>query len=281
MRKEIAVPTTTLRTSRRTGMFRIAFALMAAALLMAGLGLAAQGPAAASASDEMQFVQLINQARAAQGLNGLQVHGELTAEARSWSASMAAADTLSHTGDMTAGITAPWIVLGENVGVHTIHDVPGLFDAFMNSPSHHANLMDPRFQYVGVGVVNAQNGKLWTTHRFMATVEPPSEPATTTTPTTITAPTTTQATTPTSEAAATVSTTAHSTVPSTAPSTAPSTRPPASTGPTAPAPPTGPPAPDDLAMAAPVPAPGTALRLWTAWHLAAGPVVAYLQRLLL
>jgi len=165
---------------------------------------------AGTVDDEQLFVRLINQTRAESGLPPLVVHPELTAQARTWASSMAGADQLSHAPDITAGISAPWTVLGENVGVHAVHEPEQLYQAFVASPSHYRNLVDPRFRYVGVGVVNTPEGKIWTTHRFMAT----SEPAPTTAPKAA-PPTTVPPTTPTTTVPATAAPTTTAAPPST------------------------------------------------------------------
>ncbi len=176
------MPAQTIRPAARS----LLTVVVASLLAVAGLTLTPD-TAAGSADHERRFVQLINQTRASAGLAPLAVHGELTAQARSWSASMAAADHLSHSPNIAAGISAPWTILGENVGVHGVDDVAQLHAAFVASPGHYQNLVDARYGYVGVGVVVTENGKIWTTHRFMAL----DEPATTTTAPTTTVPTTT------------------------------------------------------------------------------------------
>jgi hypothetical protein len=128
---------------------------------------------------EAEFVARINGLRAQKGLSQLTVDAELTAQARRWAGVMAAEGRIFHTGDQAAGITADWAKLGENVGVGG--DVAGLHDAFVASPTHYANLVDPAFTRIGVGVVNA-NGRLFTTHRFMALQPPPPPPPPTTAP---------------------------------------------------------------------------------------------------
>ena len=148
------------------------------------------GPAFAAAispADEATFISMINELRASQGLNSLTSHAELTTQARQWTQVMDDADDLHHAPDLSAGITADWQVLGENVGVHSIHDIDALFQAFIKSPTHYANLVDPRFTHVGVGVVQADDGYVWTTHRFMAvraTTPAPTQPPTTAAPAT-------------------------------------------------------------------------------------------------
>jgi uncharacterized protein YkwD len=143
---------------------------------------------------EGDFVARINQLRASRGLGTLTVDPELTAVARQWAATMAGQGRIFHASDLSQGVSADWQKLGENVGVG--NDVPRLFQAFVDSPSHLANLVDPSFTRVGVGVVNA-GGRLYTAHRFMA-LAPPAPPTTappTTAPPTTAAPTTAPTTT--------------------------------------------------------------------------------------
>lgn len=172
--------------------FALSFGL-ALAMVIGASGVRPDHAAAAEPQDEQLFVQMINELRASKGLPALVVHPELTTEARSWTNQMAAKDQLAHSPDMASGVTAPWSVLGENVGMHGVHDLKQLFQAFVNSPAHYQNLIDSRFNYIGVGVVNTSEGKLWTTHRFMAAPPAETAPPTTKAPTTTIAPTTTTA----------------------------------------------------------------------------------------
>ena len=65
-----------------------------------------------------------------------------------------------------AEVSGAWTKLGENVGVG--YDVDGLMQAFVNSPAHYANLVDPDWTHVGVGVTCGADGRMYTTHDFMA-----------------------------------------------------------------------------------------------------------------
>ena len=129
---------------------------------------AVPGPAGAGsdnpAADEAQFVALVNQARANVGVAPLAVDGQLTALARQHAQTMADAGTIFHANPISAGVTAPWVKLGENVG--TGPSAPPIMNAFINSPKHYANIVDPAFTYIGVGVVWVGN-QMFTTHRFM------------------------------------------------------------------------------------------------------------------
>ncbi len=80
---------------------------------------------------------------------------------------MASTGVLSHS-SLTAGITENWAKLGENVGVGP--DNPTVWNAFLHSAEHYANLVDPAFNRVGVGVAIDGNGTEWTCHKFMELV---------------------------------------------------------------------------------------------------------------
>jgi hypothetical protein len=142
--------------------------LLLLALLVSLLVPLAPSPAAAGpddpAADEARFVALVNDARARAGIAPLTVDPELTALARDWSAQMAAAGGISHAPRISAGITQDWQKVGENVGRGPAVDP--IMDAFIASPKHYENLMDPAFTKIGVGVVWSGN-TLYTTHRFM------------------------------------------------------------------------------------------------------------------
>lgn len=115
-------------------------------------------------SAENRFVQRINAIRQQNGVPALSVDAELVNNARSWSTRMADAGEIFHTSDQSVGISQPWQFLGENVGVGD--DVQRLFDAFVASPTHLHNILDPRFDAIGVGVY-WRDGAMWTVQRYM------------------------------------------------------------------------------------------------------------------
>jgi hypothetical protein len=127
---------------------------------------------------EADFVSRINSLRASKGLRQLQVSGELVGLARSWTDQMVAAGQISHRPNLGGSVSGGWTKLGENVGVG--YDVGGLMQAFIGSPAHYANLVDPAWTHVGVGVSMAGDGRMYTTHNFMALgggAPPPPAPA--------------------------------------------------------------------------------------------------------
>ena len=124
--------------------------------------------------EEQQFIDKINALRASKGLATLAVDPELTTQARIWSQTMKDAGKIYHSADLSTGVTADWQKLGENVGVGGTVDA--LFEAFVASPKHYENLVDPSYRFIGIGVV-WDGPRMFTAHRFMA-VFPPSAPAT-------------------------------------------------------------------------------------------------------
>jgi uncharacterized protein YkwD len=197
----------------------VAAALLVVGALAPSSGAARVSPSAAAARPvalvasspspefESQFVSRINSLRASKGLSQLQVSGELTGVARNWTEQMVQAGQISHNPNLGSQVSGDWTKLGENVGVG--YDVDGLMQAFINSAAHYKNLVDPDWSYVGVGVTMAADGRMYTTHNFMAMGSappppPPAEPRTTTTrppssdrtPTTTAVPDTTTTTAP-------------------------------------------------------------------------------------
>lgn len=138
--------------------------LVALATLVA-LGIVPMAPARADdPSDEANFVTQINALRATRGAPALSVDAGLTAKARSWARTMADQNTIWHS-PLRDGITTPWQKLGENVGMGG--SVDALHPAFVNSPRHYDNLIDPAFRSVGIGVVRNAAGTLFVAQEFM------------------------------------------------------------------------------------------------------------------
>ncbi len=125
-------------------------------------------PRQSQVSDEQLFVAKINELRTGLGLEPLTVHPTLVPLAREWAVHLRSQGALSHADDLSLGVTEDWSRLGENVGVGPANQVQALFDAFVASPAHYANLVKPDYRYIGVGVVYGDDGRIWTAHRFMA-----------------------------------------------------------------------------------------------------------------
>jgi hypothetical protein len=135
---------------------------------------------AAMASPAGDLASATNSARAAAGLPGLALNGQLSAVAQAWANQLAVAGVLSHNGSLRAQITG-WSVLGENVGL--AGDITAVQAAFMASAAHRNNILDPRFTQMGVGSATSIYPScncqvLWVVVDFR---RPTSAPATSTT----------------------------------------------------------------------------------------------------
>ena len=151
---------------------------IAAATLLAlsALTMVVVKPAAAdTAGDEAAFLSSLNSVRTSKGLKALSTHGALTEVARAWARTMAAANSISHNGSLASQGPSEWERLGENVGMGM--EVPAVHDAFVNSPAHYKNMVDPGFDTVGIGVVRNADGVLFVTVNFMQVQATAAAPA--------------------------------------------------------------------------------------------------------
>jgi hypothetical protein len=156
-------------------------ALFAGAALASSLiaPIVSSSPAGAdNASDAMAFVGAINAVRGQHGVAPLAVDVRLNNLAVWWSGQMSGAG-LSHNPNLAGMLPAGWTKGGENVGVGP--NEPSLEAAFENSAEHLANMVDPAFTTIGVGVVMSGN-TMWVTEDYAAGVQaitpaPPAPPA--------------------------------------------------------------------------------------------------------
>ena len=118
---------------------------------------------ASSAVMDAAVVCLINQQRVSRGLPALWESSQLDTSAQSWTDHMVSADDFSHGSDFAGRISAvgyDWQDAGENIatGFATPREV---VTAWMASPDHCHNILDPSFRDVGTGV-NAAPVLGWT-----------------------------------------------------------------------------------------------------------------------
>ena len=136
--------------------------------------------AANAAWDEARFITLINRERAARGIAALAVDPMLASVARAHSRDMADRAYFSHESP-TPGAATPMaryqaaasgepqsLLVGENlyycsatVGAEAGHR------ALMASPGHRANLLDERYESIGVGIYANEHGEYWVTQVFL------------------------------------------------------------------------------------------------------------------
>ena len=116
---------------------------------------------------ESSLLGLINQERQDQGLASYASQGQLQAAARIHSADMACNGFVSHTGSDGSGVRDrverqgyDWSWIGENIyctGDTSSGAPQRVFDWWMNSAPHYANLMSPNYTQIGLGYIYAGN----------------------------------------------------------------------------------------------------------------------------
>ena len=125
------------------------------------------GPTFSSVATECTM--LTNQQRAAVGVGPLTISATLDTAAQGHSDYQAALRTMTHDGPggnspgtrMTAAGYS-WQAWGENVA-YGFNDCSTVITAWMNSPGHRANMLNPAYTNIGIAVAIGSNGyKYWT-----------------------------------------------------------------------------------------------------------------------
>jgi len=115
-------------------------------------------------ADRLAVMNAINHSRAQHGLPALREHGQLNHKADQWAAKMRDQCRIFHS-RLADGAPKNWRKLGENVGRGG--SITAVHNAYMASPGHRANILDPAYNYVGTGAVWGRCGG----HRMVFTVQ--------------------------------------------------------------------------------------------------------------
>jgi hypothetical protein len=105
----------------------------------------------------------INAIRTANGLPTMLPSPPAMAKAQAWADHMAATGVLEHS-DLWADMPPGGFAVGENVGQGPSLDAVNA--AFLQSPKHRANLLDPQWNWVGTGIARTPNGTLFVVQIF-------------------------------------------------------------------------------------------------------------------
>ena len=146
----------------------------------------------ATEGQEAAFVTLINAERGGRGLSTLTLDPMLTQTARAHSEEMCSTDYFDHHSP-TPGIGSPmdrylsasrqlglpqpeYLLVGENIYYcsvcNDIYNVDYAHRALMASPGHRANILEPRFAKIGVGIYRNSKGEFWVTEMFSRDRQP-------------------------------------------------------------------------------------------------------------
>lgn len=144
------------------------------ALLVTSYSVYAQSVPSEDTSAERALFNALNRERSAQGLSVLQWDDALASAAREHAVRMAQRNVLSHqlpgepaVQDRATRAGARFSLIAENIAVapnpETIHS------AWMQSPHHRENILDPQLNVVGIAVVKGSDG-LFAVQDFSQTV---------------------------------------------------------------------------------------------------------------
>lgn len=129
---------------------------------------------------EQQFVDLANAERRNQSLAELRTNQLLVQVARQHSREMCEKSYFDHTSPVEElktpmkrylkafGHIPKWACVGENLFYCSIVDPIRGHHALMDSLKHRENLLDKRFDQVGVGVYISADGRFWVTQVFLS-----------------------------------------------------------------------------------------------------------------
>lgn len=118
---------------------------------------------AACTPEESDAVVQVNAFREANALAPFAWEEGAYAKARAWSEKMADDGHLSHS-KLSDGVPGGWKTLGENVAY--AGSVDGALRALERSPGHRANLLNPRYDRIAIGIIE-RNGTFWVTQVFL------------------------------------------------------------------------------------------------------------------
>jgi len=122
---------------------------------------------------EDEVIKLVNAERAKNGLGALKANWQLSRVARYKSQDMVNKGYFSHTSptygspfNMMESFGLKFSAAGENIayGPRTPQEV---MNAWMNSPGHRSNILNPSYTEIGVGLAKTKNGVSYWTQMFI------------------------------------------------------------------------------------------------------------------
>ena len=142
------------------------------ALVLTATALATPSAPVAAASgvtltaNQVAVKNALNRDRQLNHLSVLVSRTDAQAKAQAWAERLAQGGTLRHS-VLAAGMKGHWCALGENVGLSDT-SVKDLESRFMKSPIHRGNILDRRWNTVGVGYA-VRGRTIYVVHVFVKT----------------------------------------------------------------------------------------------------------------
>lgn len=129
----------------------------------------APAPPTSDTSYRGRLLTLVNEARAREGLSPVSANDALNRAAQSYAETMRDTNCFSHTCQPVPDFVrraelagySPWRTLGENIA-YGYQTADAVFNGWMNSPGHRANILNGAFRDMGVGMASGgANGPYW------------------------------------------------------------------------------------------------------------------------
>jgi len=117
--------------------------------------------------DESHVLSMVNATRANLGRGHLSPHDYLRGMAERQAQRMADRGDIYHNPNLGGEITSSgldWRKVGENVGMGPNVDL--IEDAFLKSPHHYENIIDPSYNIAGIGAIKGDDGRMYVVQVF-------------------------------------------------------------------------------------------------------------------
>jgi uncharacterized protein YkwD len=129
--------------------------LVAAGLAVLSLALVPTAGATGKTAAETSLLRAVNATRQANGLRPLKLESHLQNAARYWSQTLLHTNAFTH-GDFGGRMRTFHVngMAGENIawGTGPYASARSVVNMWMNSPGHRANLLNPAYRFIGVGI---------------------------------------------------------------------------------------------------------------------------------
>ena len=117
----------------------------------------------ACSPQQLDSFQRVNADRVANGVGAMSIQDGLMAKAQQWADYLASTSHLEHS-TLTDSVAPGWAMLGENVGYGP--SIETVEAAFMASPAHRSNILNPEFNWAGTGFAVSGNGTVFVVQVF-------------------------------------------------------------------------------------------------------------------
>ena len=113
-----------------------------------------------------EYLKLTNKARKKNKTHELIRYNKLDTVAQNWAKTMARNNKMSHNPNIRNQIPKNWRSLGENIAYGCGFGAAVIHDLWIKSPAHYRNIVNPKFNSIGIGAYVDNKGCLWSVQVF-------------------------------------------------------------------------------------------------------------------